>query len=105
MKKETHPKYQKVMFVDSSTGRRYFINTTLQSSEKEVFEGVEYPVCHVSISSSSHPYFVGGNQFVDTEGRVDKFNKRYLAAQQKVAAKPQKPAADKAKAKAASKKK
>ena len=83
MKKETHPKYQKVMFVDSSTGRKYFINTTLQANATETHEGVEYPVCHVSISSSSHPFFVGGNQILDTEGRVDKFNNRYKAAQQK----------------------
>ena len=86
MKKETHPKYQLTMFVDSSTGRKYFINTTLQCDKTEIHEGVEYPVCHVSISSSSHPYFIGGNQYVDTEGRVDKFQNRYKAMQQKVAA-------------------
>lgn len=83
MKKDIHPKYQKVLFVDSSTEAKYIIGTTLQCEEKETVDGVEYPVCRVAISSSSHPFFVGGKQFVDTEGRVDKFQKRYLKVQQK----------------------
>lgn len=86
MKENIHPKYQKVLFVDSSTGARHLIGTTLQTKETETFEGKEYPVCHVSISASSHPFFVGGKSFVDTEGRVDKFNKRYQTMQQKQAA-------------------
>jgi large subunit ribosomal protein L31 len=83
MKKSIHPKYQKVLFVDSATGRQYLIGSTVQSKETETFQGKEYPVVRVSISSSSHPFFVGGKQFVDTEGRVDKFTKRYQMAQQK----------------------
>jgi large subunit ribosomal protein L31 len=86
MKKEKHPPYQKVLFIDTSTGEKYLIGTTLQSKEKQLFEGQEYPVCHVAISSSSHPIFVGGKQFVDTEGRVDKFTKRYQAVAQKAEA-------------------
>lgn len=83
MKKETHPKYQQVLFVDSSTGHRFLIGSTLQPKEKEKFEGKEYPVYHLSTSAYSHPLFTGSNKFVDSEGRVDKFKKRYLAAQQK----------------------
>lgn len=77
MKKETHPKYQDVLFIDSSTGHKFVCGSTLQSKERATFEGKEYPVCHVSISSSSHPLFTGSKQFVDAEGRVDKFRKRY----------------------------
>lgn len=77
MKKNTHPKYQKVLFVDSSTGHKFICGSTLEPEAKEVFEGEEYPVIHVSISSSSHPFFTGSQQFVDSEGRVDKFKKRY----------------------------
>lgn len=82
MKKDTHPKYNDVLFVDSSTGFKFICGSTVQSKETETFEGKEYPVVHVSISSTSHPFFVGGKQFVDTEGRVDKFTKRYQAKQQ-----------------------
>lgn len=77
MKKDTHPKYQDILFVDSSTGTRFVCGSTLQSDQKEVYEGKEYPVYHVSVSSASHPFFTGSKQFIDTEGRVDKFLKRY----------------------------
>lgn len=77
MKKDRHPKYQLVLFVDSSTGRKFVCGSTLQTDEREMFEGIEYPVCRVSVSSSSHPFFTGSKQFVDAEGRVDKFRKRY----------------------------
>lgn len=82
MKKEIHPDYQEVLFVDSSTGYKFICGTTLKPSEKEVFEGQEYPVYRVPISSASHPFFTGSNQFVDTEGRVDKFRKRYAKKQE-----------------------
>jgi len=77
MKKNVHPKYQDVLFVDSSTGHRFVCGSTLKTNDKEVFEGKEYPVCKISISSSSHPFFTGSKQLVDAEGRVDKFLKRY----------------------------
>ena len=72
-----------MLFVDSATNQKYIIGSTVHPKEKEMHEGVEYPVVRVAISASSHPFFVGGKQFVDTEGRVDKFTKRYQMAQQK----------------------
>lgn len=80
MKKNTHPKYQEVLFVDSSTGQKMVIGSTLQTQETETHNGKKYPVCRVSVSSSSHPFFTGSKQLVDAEGRVDKFIKRYSAA-------------------------
>lgn len=77
MKKKIHPQYQEIIFVDSSTGFRFVCGSTLKTEEKEVFEGKEYPVYRVSTSSASHPFFTGSNQFIDAEGRVDKFTKRY----------------------------
>ena len=77
MKKKSHPDYQDVLFVDTSTGTKFVCGTTLKSEETEVFKGKEYPVYRVPISSASHPFFTGSQQFLDTEGRVDKFRKRY----------------------------
>lgn len=77
MKKQGHPPYQDVLFVDSSTGFKFVCGTTLQPKEKEVFEGKEYPVYKVPVSSASHPFFTKSKQFIDSEGRVDKFIKRY----------------------------
>lgn len=83
MRKDIHPKYQKVLFVDSSTGFKFICGSTLQPKQTEKFEGVEYPVYHLSTSSASHPFFTGSKALVDAEGRVDKFKKRYTAAQNK----------------------
>lgn len=77
MKKEGHPPYQEILFIDSSTGFRFVCGSTLRPKEKEVFEGKEYPVYRVPVSSASHPFFTGSTSFIDSEGRVDKFVKRY----------------------------
>lgn len=77
MKKDTHPPYQKVLFIDSASGHRFVCGSTLTPQGTEKFEGVEYPVYYLSISSTSHPFFTGSKQLVDSEGRVDKFNKRF----------------------------
>ena len=37
----------------------------------------------VEICSSCHPLFTGQQKLIDTAGRVDKFNQRALAAEQK----------------------
>lgn len=103
MKKGIHPKYQKVLFVDSSTGHKFVCGSTLQPKETDTFEGTVYPVYRLSTSSASHPFFTGSKSLVDAEGRVDKFKKRYAAKEQpKVVegdkAKEEKPAAKKKRA-------
>lgn len=94
MKKNTHPPYQEVIFVDSATDTKFIIGSTLQPKEKMMHDGKEYPVCRLSISSASHPFFTGANQFIDSEGRVDKFQKRYLKKKEAEQAKAAAPAAD-----------
>jgi len=39
----------------------------------------------VEICSACHPLFTGQQKFIDTAGRVDKFNQRLLAADKKKA--------------------
>lgn len=77
MKKDKHPPYQEILFVDSSNGTKFVIGSTLKPKETEKFEGKEYPVYRVAVSSTSHPFYTKSEQFMDTEGRVDKFTKRY----------------------------
>ncbi len=77
MKKKGHPDYQDVLFIDSSTGVKFLCGSTIKTDKTEVHEGVEYPAYYVPVSSASHPFFTGDQQFLDTEGRVDKFMKRY----------------------------
>jgi large subunit ribosomal protein L31 len=85
MKKNKHPEYQDILFVDSSNGFRFICGSTAKSDEKEMFEGKEYPVIRLPITSASHPFFTGSNKFVDAEGRVEKFMNRYEQAKKRTA--------------------
>ena len=77
MKKDLHPKYNPVIFVDMTTGTRFISRSTKTSDKKEVIDDVEYSLISIGITSASHPFFTGQKQFVDTEGRIDKFQKRF----------------------------
>ena len=85
MKKDKHPQYQDVLFIDSSNGVRFVCGSTIQSREREHFEGKDYPVVRLPITSASHPFFTGSNKFVDAEGRVEKFMNRYEQAKKRTA--------------------
>ena len=53
MKKNRHPEYRKVLFVDSSSGDRILIGSTYQTDQSEKYEVKEYPVCVVPITSAT----------------------------------------------------
>jgi len=78
MKKDIHPKdYRPVVFRDTSTGDAFLSNSSVQTKETTQWEdGKEYPLYLMGISAYSHPFFTGQQTFVDTEGRVDKFQQR-----------------------------
>ena len=102
MKEDIHPKYRDVLFVDTAANFKFVCGSTFETDQTEVFEGKEYPVCHVSVSSASHPFFTGSKQFIDTEGRVDKFLKKYAKKQEE---QPQEKEEEKSKPKRIKKKK
>ncbi len=79
MKKGIHPEsYRKVVFKDLSTDKVFITHSCAPSKETFTWEdGTEYPLIKMEISSDSHPFFTGKMQFVDTAGRIDKFNKRF----------------------------
>mgnify|MGYP001329930147 FL=1 len=79
MKIGIHPKeYRFVVFKDMSNDYMFLTRSTAQSKETIVWEdGNEYPLIKVEISNTSHPFFTGKMQLVDTAGRVDKFRNRY----------------------------
>jgi large subunit ribosomal protein L31 len=78
MKKDTHPKnYRKVVFRDISNDVEFVTHSCADTSETVDFEGATYPLIKMEISAASHPFFTGKMQFVDTAGRIDKFNKRF----------------------------
>ena len=84
MKKGIHTEnYRPVLFKDMSNGDVFLSQSTAKSNETEVYEGVEYPLIKLEISSSSHPFYTGKAKLVDTAGRVDKFFNRYKVASKK----------------------
>ena len=78
MKKGIHPEYRPVVFKDVSTDFSILTRSTIQTNETVQWEdGQKYPLYKVDISSSSHPFYTGTQRIVDSEGRVEKFKKKY----------------------------
>ena len=75
VKEGIHPKYQEVE-VRCACG-----NTFKTRSTK--------PELHLEICSACHPFFTGRQKLIDTEGRVERFTKKFgvqTSAQRKTAA-------------------
>ncbi len=79
MKENTHPKdYRMVVFKDFSCDHMFLTKSCAPSRETITWEdGNEYPLVKLEISNMSHPYYTGKMKFIDTAGRIDKFNKKY----------------------------
>ncbi len=63
MKKGIHPQYFKTKVVCVSCGNEFETGST----KKEI---------RVDTCSKCHPFYTGEQKFVQTAGRIDKFNKR-----------------------------
>lgn len=78
MKKDIHPEYREVVFLDTTSEFKFMTRSTMTSDETIKWEdGKEYPVIKIEVSSASHPFYTGKKIFLDTAGRVEKFNKKY----------------------------
>ncbi|MDR2430310.1 MAG: type B 50S ribosomal protein L31 [Puniceicoccales bacterium] len=77
MKKEIHPTLHPVCFRDVSTGRKFLTRSTLRSKETETIDGVEYFVFAREVTADSHPAYTGEKRFVDSAGRVEKFQSKF----------------------------
>jgi len=66
MKKDLHPKY---------------VASTVSCACGAVFEVMSnVPEAKVGICAKCHPFYTGKQKLVDTEGRVDRFRRRYNIA-------------------------
>ncbi len=66
MKQDIHPDYR-VTTVTCACGNTFQTRSTRQ--------GLRLDIC-----SSCHPFYTGKQKLIDTEGRVDKFRKKYKKA-------------------------
>ncbi len=64
MKKGIHPEYYPDAVVRCACGNEFRVGSTK-------------PEIRVEICSKCHPFFTGEMKFVDTEGRIEKFLKKY----------------------------
>jgi len=86
MKKDIHPEnYRQVIFSDTSNGKQFLIGSTINTTETGTFEGKEYPLTRVEVSSASHPFYTGNEKVLDSAGRVEKFKARKAAGTKKTA--------------------
>ena len=77
MKKDIHPAYHKVLFVDSATGDEWVSRSTLSSRETREIDGEQIPIVKLEISSFSHPFWTGKLRELDADGKIDRFRRRY----------------------------
>jgi large subunit ribosomal protein L31 len=64
MKKGIHPNYYENSVIRCACGAEYRIGSTR-------------PEIRVEVCSKCHPFFTGETRFVDTEGKIEKFMKKY----------------------------
>jgi len=63
VKNNIHPKYYNKAKVTCSCGNTFLVGSTMQE-------------IHVEVCSACHPFYTGTAKFIDTAGRVDKFQER-----------------------------
>jgi large subunit ribosomal protein L31 len=74
-----HPEYRKVLFIDSATGDEWMTRSTLTSNETREIDGEEVQVVKLEISSFSHPFWTGKMRELDSDGKIDRFRRRYAS--------------------------
>lgn len=77
MKQDIHPAYHDVIFVDSATGTEWVTRSTLTTKETRDVDGQQVPVVRLEISSVSHPFWTGKLRELDSDGKIDRFRRRY----------------------------
>ncbi|MBF4161980.1 type B 50S ribosomal protein L31 [Nocardioides acrostichi] len=88
MRPDFHPAYDHVVFRDRSGAASFLTRSTLAGRlppdhPRVAWEdGRSYPVVDVDVTSASHPFWTGQGRVVDTEGRVQRFHRRYAALPQ-----------------------
>lgn len=80
MKSGIHPNYRFIAVRDISCGFEFVTRSAIDDRYLRgtaTIDGVEYPLFQVDISSASHPFYTGQQKLMDTEGRVDKYYRKY----------------------------
>jgi len=77
MKKDIHPQTRLVVFKDISSGVQIITSSTVETKQTIEVDGKNYPLVSFDVSSASHPFYTGKQRLLDTEGRAERFMKKY----------------------------
>lgn len=77
MKKNIHPDCKPVCFIDVSSGKQFLTLSAARFKETREIDGVSYGIVFCDVTADSHPAYTGIKRFVDTAGRVEKFQQRF----------------------------
>ena len=77
MKADIHPTYNDIIYIDSSTQKEWVGKSTMSSGETRDVDGIKHYVVRLDISAESHPFFTGKQRLVDSEGRIDRWRRKY----------------------------
>ncbi|MCF8611911.1 type B 50S ribosomal protein L31 [Gordonia sp. HY285] len=78
MKSGIHPDYHPVVFRDAATGKEFLTRSTATSENTvDWSDGNSHPLIVVDVTSDSHPFWTGAQRVMDSEGRVERFRRRY----------------------------
>ena len=68
MKEGIHPEYHKAKVLCTGCGNTFETGSTVSE-------------IRVNVCSACHPFYTGKQKIMDTEGRVDRFKKKYAKVQ------------------------
>ena len=74
MKEAIHPNYFQATVSCAGCGNTFTVGSTIEE-------------IRVSVCSACHPFYTGKQKLVDTEGRIDRFKKKWAKSQPAAAAK------------------
>ena len=77
MKKGIHPEIGLSLFRCASCSAKWLTTSTKLDGKVEEFEGKQYPTTVLDTCSKCHPFYTQSQTFIDTAGRVEKFQKRF----------------------------
>ena len=66
MKDKIHPTYYQAVVTCTGCGTTFTCGSTL-------------PEIRIGVCNACHPFYTGKQKFVDSEGRVERFRKKYAA--------------------------
>ena len=78
MKKDIHPEYREVVFLDAAANFSFLTRSTVKTTADHQVAGREgVPAGPARHLQRVHPFFTGKMKLVDSTGQIERFRKRF----------------------------